>query len=122
MRVIHLWLGASIVAGFGLLFLWGAATWLLRRGPGRAFWWVLTFVQVSLLAQLVGGLIIVATGGRIQWLHYVYGIVFPALVLGVAHLLAREAFAQRPWVAFALAGFFAFGLTLRALQTGLGIG
>lgn len=122
MRVIHLWLGASIVAAFGLLFLWGLATWVLRRGPGRAFWWILTFVQVSLLLQLAGGLVIVVGGGRIQWLHYVYGIVFPALVLAVAHLLAREAFARRPWLPFALAGFFAFGLTLRALQTGLGIG
>ena len=122
MRVIHLWLGASIVAGFGLLFLWGMATWLLRRGPGRAFWWLLTFVQVTLLAQLVAGLVLVAAGGRIQWLHYVYGIVFPALVLGVAHWLARETFADRPWAAFAVAGFFGLGLTLRALLTGLGIG
>jgi len=114
MRVIHLWLGTSIVAGFGLLFLWGVATWAFRRGPGRGFWWLLTYVQVSLLVQLVAGLQ--------QWLHYVYGIVFPALVLGVAHVLAREMFADRPWAAFALAGFFSLGLTLRALMTGLGVG
>jgi hypothetical protein len=122
MRVIHLWLGASIVAGFGLMFLWGLGTWIFRRGPGRAFWWLLTFVQVSLLVQLVGGLLLLAAGGRQPWLHYVYGVVFPALVLGVAHVLAREIFADRPWAAFALAGFFSLGLTLRALMTGLGIG
>jgi hypothetical protein len=122
MRIVHLWLGASIVAAFGLLFLWGLATWLLRRGPGRAFWWLLTFVQVSLLVQLVAGLVLLAAGGRQPWLHYVYGIWFPALVLGVAHVFARGAFAQRPWMPFAIGGFFGLGLTLRALQTGLGIG
>jgi hypothetical protein len=122
MRGIHLWLGFSIVVGFGLLFLWGLATWLLRRGPGRAYWWLLTFVQVSLLVQLVGGLVLIVSGGRMPWLHYVYGIWFPALVLIVAHWLAREAFADRPWAPFALAGFFSLGLTLRALLTGLGIG
>jgi hypothetical protein len=122
MRVVHLWLGASIVAGFGLLFLWGVATWVFRRGPGRGFWWLLTYVQVSLVVQLAAGLLLLAAGGRQQWLHYVYGIVFPVLVLGVAHVFARGPFADRPWLAFALAGFFSLGLTLRALMTGLGIG
>jgi hypothetical protein len=122
MHLFHRWLGISIVAGFGLLFLWGLGTWLLRRGPGRGFWWLLTFVQVSLLAQLAAGLVLVVAGGGMPWLHYVYGIVFPALVLGVAHWLAREPFGDRPWAPFAVAGFFGLGLTLRALLTGLGIG
>jgi hypothetical protein len=122
MRFVHVVLGMSIVVAFGLMFLWGLATWLLRRGPGRGFWWVLTFVQASLGAQLAGGLVLLALGGREQWLHYVYGIVFPILVLGVAHRLAREAFVDRPWVAFGLAGLVACGLTLRAFMTGLGFG
>jgi hypothetical protein len=52
----------------------------------------------------------------------VYGAIFPALVLGVAHVLARDAFSHRPWAPFAMAAFFCFGLTLRALMTGLGVG
>jgi hypothetical protein len=37
-------------------------------------------------------------------------------------VLARDAFSHRPWAPFALAAFFSFGLTLRALMTGLGVG
>jgi hypothetical protein len=38
-------------------------------------------------------------------------------------VLARdENFRDRPWIPFAFASFICFGLTLRALMTGLGIG
>jgi hypothetical protein len=42
-------------------------------------------------------------------------------VLVVAHVVARG-MEREPWIPFAWAGFFCFGLTLRALMTGLGIG
>ncbi len=122
MRTAHTWIGFSIVGGFGLLGLWGLVTWIVRRGPGRAFWWLLAFVQVTLMAQLVGGLVLFGLGGRRGVLHYLYGVAFPAAVLVAAHWLARETFPDRPWVPFAVGGFVAFGLTLRALTTGLGIG
>ena len=120
MRLIHAFIGWSIVIGFGLLTLWGLATWIVRRGPGRAYWWLLTYLQVTLLVQAIAGAILFALGGRASLLHYVYGVIFPVLVLAVAHVLARELFARRPWASFALAGFFCFGLTTRALMTGLG--
>lgn len=119
-RAVHLAAGWAIVSGFGLLWLWGLATLILRRGPGRGFWWVLGFLQVTLLVQGLGGSVLLVAGERASLLHYVYGFVFPALVLIVAHVLARDAFAHRPWAPFALAAFFSFGLTLRALMTGLG--
>jgi hypothetical protein len=120
-RVSHLWIGYSIVGGFALLALWGGAAALIRRGAGRAFWWLLTFVQVAVLVQVFSGAVLLVAGGRRPFLHYLYGAVFPALVLGAAHWLAREALQDRPWIPFAVAGFVAFGLTLRALTTGLGI-
>jgi hypothetical protein len=122
MGLVHVAIGWSIVGGFGMLMLWGLVTWIVRRGPGKAFWWVLTFIQVMLIAQLIGGVILLLLGGRRPLLHYVYGVVFPVLVLIVAHVVARDAWAARPWAAFAVAAFFAFGLTLRALMTGYGIG
>ena len=122
MRLLHQLIGWSIVGGFGLMTLWGLGTWILRRGPGRAFWWLLTYLQVAILAQFLAGTILLIAGGRQTLLHYVYGVVFPVLVLAVAHVVAREAMATRPWAAFALASFFLFGLTLRAAMTGLGIG
>lgn len=120
MRILHVIIGYAIVGGFGLLFLWGLATWLVRRGPGRVFWWLLGFLQGTLLVQGVAGVVLLVMGRRASLLHYVYGVVFPILVLMVAHVVAREAFAHRPWVPFAVAAFFVFGLTLRALMTGLG--
>jgi len=119
-RFVHLAVGWGIVGGLGILWLWGLGTWILRRGPGRAFWWLVGFVQATLLAQALVGVILLIAGARASALHYVYGIVFPVLVFTVAHVLARDAFAHRPWAPFALASFFTFGLTLRALMTGLG--
>jgi hypothetical protein len=121
-RALHVVAGSAIVGAFGLLTLWGLVTWILRRGPGRAFWWVVGFVQGAVLLQALVGVFLLLFGGRASILHIVYGAVFPALVLGVAHALARDAFSQRPWAPFAMASFFCFGLTLRALMTGLGVG
>jgi hypothetical protein len=103
-----------------LLWLLGLGIWVLRRQPPRAFWWIVAFVQAGVLLQAVAGVVLLFLGGRAPALHYVYGVMFPVLVLLVAHVLARDAFAHRPWVPFALAAFFSFGLTLRALMTGLG--
>jgi len=118
----HLAIGLFIVAAFGLLSLWGLLTWILKRGPGRAFWWLLAAVQVALIAQVVAGVVLLLLGGRRPILHYAYGIVFPVFVLVGAHWVGREVIPERPWAAFAVASFIAFGLTLRALTTGLGIG
>ena len=53
-------------------------------------------------------------------LHYAYGI-FPIVALAVAHVFARRPdFRERPWIPFAWVAFICFGLTLRALMTGLG--
>jgi hypothetical protein len=119
MRLLHAVLGWSIVAAFGVIWVWGLGTWIMRRGPGRYFWWVVAYVQATTLVQAVVGGILLVAGGRAPALHYVYGAVFPVLVLLTAHVLARDAFAHRPWAPFALAAFFSFGLTLRALMTGL---
>jgi len=115
-------MGLFIVAAFGLLSLWGLLTWILKRGPGRAFWWLLAAVQLALIVQLVAGVVLLLLGGRQPILHYAYGIVFPVFVLVGAHWVAREVIPERPWAAFAVASFIAVGLTLRALTTGLGIG
>jgi hypothetical protein len=117
-RLVHLILGWSIILGFAGLWLWGLGAWTFRRGTGRYFWWILAYVQAALLIQGLVGVILLVAGGRVPVLHYVYGVIFPVLVLLTAHVLARDAFAHRPWAPFALAAFFSFGLTLRALMTG----
>ncbi len=120
MNVVHAAIGWAIVIAFGLIWLWGMGVLIVRRGPGPWFWRLLAFVQAAVLIQGVAGVILLLMGRRISSLHYVYGVIFPVLVLMVAHVLAREQFAHRPWLPFAFASFFCLGLTMRALMTGLG--
>jgi hypothetical protein len=118
---LHKWIGFAVVAVFAVLFLWGLGAKLLKRGPGDWFWRWLVFVQVIVAVQTLVGIILFLGGYRADsLLHYAYGL-FPILVLIAAHVVARG-MEREPWIPFAWAGFFCFGLTLRALMTGLGIG
>jgi len=119
---VHKYVGFTVVALFTMGWLWGLGTWLVKRGPGEWFWRWLAVVQVVAIAQAVIGAILWLLGHRRPLLHYAYGI-FPIVALVIAHATAREErYRNRPWVPFAWAAFFSFGLTLRALMTGLGIG
>ncbi|MDQ4059067.1 MAG: hypothetical protein M3124_08090 [Actinomycetota bacterium] len=119
MKLIHSVIGWAIVIGFGTLWLWGMGALVFRRVPGRRYWWLLAFLQGSVLIQALAGVVLLLLGGREDALHYVYGVIFPVLLLLVAHVLAREQFSHKPWLPFAVAAFFCLGLTLRALTTGL---
>lgn len=124
MRPVHAVLGWAIVGGFGLLWLWPLVTWAARRRDVHRWYWVLLgTMQASLLVQLVAGVVLLISGGRMPFLHYLYGSLFPAIVLAGAHVVARDPDnGFTPWRVFGFACFIAFGLTLRALTTGLGIG
>jgi hypothetical protein len=122
MSTVHRVIGFGIVGGFLALALWGLGAFLLKRDTTGWFWRLLAVLQVVVILQLLSGLILLLGGGRRPILHYAYGAVFPALVLVAAHVIARALEDPRdaPRV-FAIAGFIAFGLTLRALTTGLGL-
>ncbi|HEX8100165.1 MAG TPA: hypothetical protein VF660_08190 [Actinomycetota bacterium] len=122
MSTIHRFIGFAIVAGFLVLAFWGLIAFIVKRDPTRWFWRLLAVLQVVLIIQLVAGLILLLTGHRRVLLHYAYGALFPAIVLVGAHVIAREL--EEPgdaWRVFAIAAFILFGLTLRALTTGLGL-
>lgn len=120
---VHAAIGFAIVAGWAVLFLGGLVLFALRRREaGRWFWAVLAVLQVLLGVQLVAGAVVLAGGERAGILHYAYGVVFPVIVLSIAHVMARAMDdPSDPWKVFAIASFFVFGLTLRALTTGLGL-
>lgn len=122
MATVHKAIGFVIVSAFGGMFLWGLVAFIVKREPNQWWWRLLAALQVILIVQLGAGLALLALGRSRPLLHYAYGAVFPAIVLVGAHVIARglddEADA---WKVFAVASFFLFGLTLRALTTGLGV-
>lgn len=122
---LHRLIAYSVPAGFALLVLGALFTFVRNREPGSWYWNLLGVVQAILGVQVVVGVILFLAGGRPQsngpsWLHYVYGALFPAGILVLAHRYAR----RHPGVeviVFGVASLVVFGLTFRALQTGLGI-
>jgi hypothetical protein len=119
---VHEFVGFVIVGGWFLLMAWGLVAWIVKREPNQWFWRLLGVLQGVLILQLALGLILWLSNPLPAFLHPLYGAVFPAIVLGIAHVLARDLDDEKDrWKVFAVAAFFVFGLTLRALMTGLGV-
>jgi hypothetical protein len=120
---LHRSVGFVVVGIFSIGWVFGLVLWISRREAGDWFWRWLVAAQVLAVVQALVGIVLLLLGRRPStWLHYVYGFG-PLVILAIAHLLARdENFRRRAWVPFALASFICFGLTLRALATGLGTG
>lgn len=92
--------------------------WIRDRDPGAWFWRLLAAGQVGLGLQVLVGAALFFSRGNREILHYVYG-GFPILVLLFAYRISRKAQGLE-WAAFAVAGFFIFGLQLRGYMTGSG--
>jgi hypothetical protein len=122
MPTVHEYVGFFVVGVFALGWIWGLGAWALKRTPGAAYWGWLTVAQVVAVLQALLGIGLFIAGYRRELLHYAYGI-FPIVALVIAHSVARRPdYAAKPWLPFAIASFFCFGLALRALMTGLGTG
>ena len=136
MSEIHKYIGFVVVGVFALGWIWGLGAWIAKRGPGQGYWVWLTVAQVVAGAQAILGIVMLLFGRRMATpgtlgdvLHYVYGLL-PILLFVFAHVMARAGNARiigidrpvRAWVPFAWVSFICFGLTSRALMTGLGVG
>lgn len=127
MSTFHRYLGIAIVLAFVAIALFGVVLRVARREEApKAFWALQHYTENVLVVQVVLGVILFLTGRRVVggplvWLHYLYGSLFPliAIVGGRIAGLRRE---EREYVGLAWGAFFAFGLTSRALMTGLGWG
>jgi peptidoglycan/LPS O-acetylase OafA/YrhL len=127
MTSFHRWLGTIIVLLFVVIMLWALVLLILRRDETPdALRAVQHWTENLLLIQTAGGILLVLLGRRVvgppdAWLHYFYGSLFPliAMVGGRLAALRRE---RRGYVGLAWGAFFAFGLTLRAVQTSCGVG
>jgi len=127
MTTAHRWLGSAIVLMFVATMLWTLVLLVLRREETPVGMRALQhWTENLLVVQTVFGLILLLIGRRVvgppdAWLHGLYGSLFPlvAVIGGRLAALRRE---QRQYVGFAWGAFFAFGLTLRAVQTACGTG
>ncbi len=123
---VHRFVAYAIPTFFALLALWSLVSFIRNKSPGDFFWNVVAAAQVILGIQiLIGGILYLFTDGRPQsngpeWLHYVYGGLFPLAVLVVAHRVSKKN-ESLAWVVFGFGALVIFGLTFRALQTGLGV-
>jgi hypothetical protein len=117
---LHRIQGIAIVAGWGLLFLFGLGLFITKRDAGRLYWGLLVVLQLLLGLQLIAGLIQLALGGQPETLHWVYGAVLPGGVLVVCHVLTRGLIRPPYHLFFTWAALLVFGLTGRALMTGFG--
>jgi hypothetical protein len=126
MTLAHRVLGTIIIMAFVVIIVW-ALTLRVRRVPDTpsGLRLVQHWTENLLLLQTATGVLLLLLGRRVvgpsdAWLHYLYGSVFPliALVGGRLAALRRE---HHPYLGLAWGSFFAFGLTLRAVQTACGV-
>jgi heme A synthase len=115
----------AVVAGWAALALWALLSFVRNKAPGEAYWNLLAVLQVLVGVQVIVGVVLFMSGARpaysgTSWLHYAYGGLFPLAVLVFAHRHARRN-ESVSWMIFGFAALVIFGLTFRALQTGLGI-
>ena len=109
----------AIIGAWLSLSFWGLALSFTSYEETPTYWRAVSVAQVLQALQLVVGLLLLVTVGRLpggktldQVFHPLYGIVFPVMVLLVAHRQARAGTANAHRV-FALASFLMFALALR---------
>jgi len=137
-----MWLGIAVLATNATAGIWGAIAWL-RKSPSFYFWYALRAAQASVVAQVVVGLLLVASGENApDGLHMLYGLsplvitlVSEGMRLGAAqrelaevedldHLSREQQVTVARRVAIAEMGVMTIGalmiltLALRAYQTG----
>ena len=125
MTAVHRWLGTAIVIAFVATMVWALVLLVLRRDATPTGMRALQhWTENLLVVQTVLGVVLLVIGRRVvgppdAWLHALYGSLFPlvAVIGGRLAALRRE---RRQYVGFAWGAFFAFGLTLRAVQTACG--
>jgi hypothetical protein len=127
MTVAHRWLGTIIVLLFVVTMVWAIVLVVMRRDETPVGMRAMQhWTENLLIVQTVFGVVLLLIGRRVvgppdAWLHALYGSLFPlvAIIGGRLAALRRE---RRQYIGFAWGAFFAFGLTLRAVQTACGVG
>lgn len=89
---LHIAVGVSLLAANLVAGVWGGVAWL-RREPTVGFWYALRVAQVTVVVQVMLGLVLVFLGQVAVDLHYVYGGL-PLIVSFLAELTRAGAAQQ----------------------------
>ena len=119
-------IGFAVMGSWVIIMFWSLALRLSRYEDTPTFWRAVSVAQLLLIAQLVVGIVLFLMGrlpgpeggiGTILF-HLAYGVVFPLLVLLVAHGFARSG-RWNPHSIFAVVGLVNFALAVRAWMVGI---
>ena len=121
MTVVHRVIGTIIVVLFLVLIVAGPVLRVTgRRETPVALWAVQHWTENLLIVQTLTGIVLLVLGRGVgDWWHYLYGSLFP-LIAVIGGRLAAVRRETRAYVGLAWGSFFAFALTLRAIQTACG--
>jgi hypothetical protein len=117
LHVVGAWI---VIADNAAAGLWALGAHWRPAWRTQALWWFTVAAEVSIFAQVVLGVALVAGKGReVQQFHMFYGFV--ALVtVGILYSY-RQQLERWRYLLYGFGGLFLMGLCLRALTVGTGI-
>jgi hypothetical protein len=106
------WYAIGLMAFVGL---WGLILSVLKRAPGRIYWWAFGIATTGIMAQVVMGIYAFSVGGiQPGNQHVFYGVVI-MFTLAFAYIY-RAQLAKRPALSYGLLALFLMGLGMRAIS------
>ncbi len=120
LATVHARLAITAVLFAFALGAWAAWMFLRGQGVSPSYWGAVIIGEIVMLVQGMLGVLLVVTGQLPRdLLHFLYGVLvalsFPAVYV---YTRGRTDRPEAGW--YALAGFFVFGLAIRAIMTGQG--
>ncbi len=116
---VHEGLAWVMVVGNGMAGLWALAAHRVLALRGRALWWFVALVQLSIVGQVTVGVGLVAGQGiDPPQFHLFYGFV-AFITVGIVYSYRQSMRAQR-FLLYGFAGLFLMGLGIRAMIVGAG--
>lgn len=114
---VHAWVAWVVVMSNALAGLWALAAHWLPAARHRSLWWFTVAAQLTIVAQVILGVLLVTTEEReAPQFHMFYGFVALASV-GIIYSY-RQQLAAHKYLLYGLGGLFLMGLAIRAMFIG----
>jgi hypothetical protein len=105
------WYAVGVMAFVGV---WGLILAVLKREPGKLYWWAFGLATVGIVSQVLMGIYAFSVGGiQPGNQHVFYGVVI-MFTLAFAYIY-RLQLAKRPALSYGLLALFLMGLGMRAI-------